>query len=88
MRAEGIIASKVKTIQKGTMFKVTIPDMGDTFPIFINPEDRVKGIELLQLGDKVSVEWDGVFSSKDTVRLDGVKVSPSAAAVRSVSKAV
>lgn len=77
MKADGIIASRVKEMPKGgIIFKVTIPDMGDTFPVYINPEDKVKGIELLQLGDKVSVEWLGVFSSKDIVRLDGVKVSP------------
>lgn len=77
MRAEGIIASRVKEMPKGgVIFKVTIPDMGDTFPVYINPGDKVKGIELLQLGDKVNVEWLGVFSSKDIVRLDSVKVSP------------
>lgn len=86
MKAEGIIASKVKEMPKGgIILKVTIPDMGDTFPAFINPENKVKGIETLQIGDKVLVEWDGVFSSKDVVRLDGLKISPL---VTGIKKAV
>lgn len=77
MKTEGFVASKVKNMPKGGyLLKVTVPELGDTFQAFINPDQVVKGTELLQIGDKVQVEFDGIFSSKDQVRLDGLKVLP------------
>ncbi|GEM_PF-5536830 len=78
MKTEGVIASNVKIMPKGgAAFKVIIPELGDTFPLFINQPSAE--IPKLKMFDKVSVEFGNMYADKaGQIRLQDVVIYPLA----------
>lgn len=80
MKVKGVMAAKVKILPKGgAMFKVALPELGDTFPVY--QEVASPGIELVHMLEDVNVEFDGMYANKaGQIQLQGVVVTPMAAA--------
>lgn len=79
MKFEGMIASKVKILPKGgAAFKVSINDLGDTFPVFQN--EAGAGVEGFIMGDKVNVEFSSMYANKaGQIQLQDVVIFPVSA---------
>lgn len=68
------------------MFKVCLPDLGDTFPVY--QETASSGIELCKLLEEVNVEFQGMYANKaGQIQLQGVVVTPMAGNLKQVKAA-
>lgn len=78
MKVKGVMVAKVKILPKGgAMFKVALPDLGDTFPVY--QEVASPGIQLVNMLEEVSVEFDSMYANKaGQIQLQGVVVTPVA----------
>lgn len=87
MQLDGLMASKPKVLPKGgAMFKVALPGLGDTFPVY--QEVATPGIDLVNMLDKVIVEFDGMYANKaGQIQLQGVIVTPVKGEERKVKAA-
>ena len=74
MVVDGMVASLVNASDKGVGFKVMCKDLGDTFRIFL-PVEKVKGEQLLNMGDLVKVDFNKFFPSGNEVRMDVKRVT-------------
>lgn len=76
MRLKGTMAAKVKILPKGgAMFKVTLVELGDTFPVY--QEVATPGINLVNMMDELNVEFDSMYANKNgQIQLQGVIVTP------------
>jgi len=74
MVVDGLIASVVNASDKGVGFKVMCKDLGDTFRVFL-PVEKVKGEQLLNMGDTVKVDFRNFFPSGNEVRMDVKRVT-------------
>ena len=69
MVVDGVVASLVNASDKGVGFKVMCKDLGDTFRVFL-PMEKVKGEQLLNIGDLVKVDFKKFFPSGNEVRME------------------
>ncbi len=69
MVVDGVVASLVNASDKGVGFKVMCKDLGDTFRVFL-PMEKVKGEQLLNMGDLVKVDFKKFFPSGNEVRME------------------
>ena len=69
MEVDGVVASLVNASDKGVGFKVMCKDLGDTFRVFL-PMEKVKGEQLLNIGDLVKVDFKKFFPSGNEVRME------------------
>ena len=69
MEVDGVVASLVNASDKGVGFKVMCKDLGDTFRVFL-PMEKVKGEQLLNMGDLVKVDFKKFFPSGNEVRME------------------
>ena len=74
MIVNGIVVSLVTVSDKGVWFKVMCKDLRDTFRVFI-PADRVKGEQLLNMGDSVKVDFNEFFPSGSEVSMEVKRVT-------------
>lgn len=76
MKLKGTMAAKVKILPKGgAMFKVSLVDLGDTFPVY--QEVATPGINLVNMMDELNVEFDSMYANKNgQIQLQGVVVTP------------
>lgn len=83
MKLKGVMVAKVKILPKGgAMFKVALPELGDTFPVY--QEVATPGIQLVNMLDSLDVEFDSMYANKNgQIQLQGVVVTP---VVKEVSK--
>ena len=74
MVVDGVVASLVNASDKGVGFKVMCKDLGDTFRVFL-PMEKVKGEQLLNIGDLVKVDFKKFFPSGNEVRMEVKRVT-------------
>ncbi len=74
MVVDGVVASLVNASDKGVGFKVMCKDLGDTFRVFL-PMEKVKGEQLLNMGDLVKVDFKKFFPSGNEVRMEVKRVT-------------
>ena len=74
MVVDGVVASLVNASDKGVGFKVMCKDLGDTFRVFL-PMEKVKGEQLLNMGDLVKVDFNKFFPSGNEVRMEVKRVT-------------
>ncbi|OGW01366.1 MAG: hypothetical protein A3I04_01270 [Nitrospinae bacterium RIFCSPLOWO2_02_FULL_39_110] len=66
---KGQIVSVPGISPKGVGFKVMIPDLGDSFRVFI-PVEKVNGHDKLKMGEAVTVTINRFFPRKNEVGLE------------------
>ena len=66
---KGMVVSAVSGGEKGVGLKVMCKELQDTYRVFI-PVDRVRGEQLLKLGDSVDIHYNKLFPSGNEIRMD------------------
>ena len=70
---KGMVVSGVSAGEKGVGMKVMCKELQDTYRVFI-PADRVKGEQLLKLGDSVEIHYNKLFPSGNEIRMDAQNI--------------
>lgn len=69
----GMVVSAVSAGEKGVGLKVMCKELQDTYRVYI-PADRVKGEQLLKLGDSVDIHYNKLFPSGSEIRMDAQNI--------------
>ncbi len=69
----GMVVSAVSSGEKGVGLKVMCKELQDTYRVYI-PADRVKGEQLLKLGDSVDIYYNKLFPSGNEIRMDAQNI--------------
>jgi len=70
---KGMVVSAVSAGDKGVGLKVMCRELQDTYRVFI-PVDRVRGEQLLKLGDSVDIHYKKLFPSGNEIRMDAQNI--------------
>lgn len=70
---DGTVAAKPSISPKGVGLKVMIPNLGDTYRVFIETE-KTKGEQMLNVGDSVKVDYLNMYASNNNINMNVINI--------------
>ncbi len=66
---DGMLVSQPALTPKGVGMRVMIPNLGDSYKVFV-PAEQLKDEKTLNLGDSVKIHYCGMYPSNNEIRMN------------------